>query len=112
MREPISSKRTVFVHMRKVPNQAAQKIRRVLTDPLYELAPELPAGIRIIRRSRFRIPPSEVPSGIAQKLASQREATVLWKNIRPIIRKKQWVDKWNPDLDDESESVQDSDLNG
>jgi len=62
------------------------------------------------RLRRLRIDLSQAPTFVKNKLRIDREITVTWGQVRGYIRRKVIVDLNNPDLDDESNALTDTDL--
>lgn len=109
-----------YIHIRDVPSARARLMRDVLIrdteetktvdydDPL--LGNVIVTKSDVWRLRRWRIPASVIPAAARAKLLIDRELTVSWATFRDKIRRKNLTTRLNPALDDESVSVQNSDL--
>jgi len=110
-----------WIHIRNVPNDRAQQMRRVLTEDSGEtkvredgtLDPE--TGLPEMqhdpyRHHRWRIPSGAIPAAARATLLAEHEITVGWNAFRDAIRRKVIINRTDPSQDDESNAVTDSEL--
>lgn len=115
--DSIGSPRTGFVHMKDAPPAAKLKERfleQLDGDEEYRDdglggGPRL-VGYETVRRHKWKLKISDLPTGQRNALLNDKEFTVQWTNIRPRIRRKVFVDKLDPTQDDDSNAVQDSEV--
>jgi len=101
--EPISSPRSVFIHIRDIPANLVPLARQRLTG-------KVKAASERIRIRQYRIPPGIMPQPVIDALQADREVTMDWTQAKTIIKKKSVTVVLDPDQDDESTSVVDADL--
>lgn len=102
-RDVISSPRSVFVHVRDVPQGLEDKAIRRLIER------HQPAA-EVFRLRLFRIPPSVVPAATLATLLAEKELTVDWLQAKQFIRQKSITTLLDPTTDDESTPLEDADL--
>lgn len=115
-REPITSPRWVFIHIREVPNAIALRMKSRLTQAILadngsalSLDPTV-SHVVTIRRRRFRVLLGAMPVTMRNRLLTNKEITLTWDQARGHIRKKIVVDERDATRDDETTAVSDADL--
>jgi len=100
---PITSPRTVFVHITGVPDA-------LIDNALLRLSEQHKTANIKLRKRRFRIPPSVVPNTWLQQLLIDRETTVSWTVAKQRVRKKLVTNADDASTDNETTQLTDGDL--
>lgn len=96
--------RFVFIHIKNIPDTLdKQKIKAKLIATV-DLLDDT------VRRRKWHIPPSILPSAFKQKLLAEKEITVEFATVKAYIRKKLTPIILDPDSDDITTSLTDEDL--
>ena len=111
LNSPIGNSRLVYIHMRDVPEDRWTNMRKEFRKGSKADNTEVSSAddVEVRRRKwRFRIPGLTAPK--RQELEQERQLTLAWNAARNHIRRKVIVVEGDPDQDDTSNAVQDSDL--
>lgn len=93
-----------FVHVKHVPNSLSKaRIKKKLTEAVEILGQD-------VRRKKWHVPPSILPTVIKQKILADKEITVEWSVAKSYIRKKTTPVILDPNQDDISTSLTDGDI--
>jgi len=74
---PSLTSRSVFIRITDVPSTAIEKAKKLIRE-------DIDANV-LIRRRQYNIDPQSLPSGIKQKLLTDREVTVTWIQAKPYL---------------------------
>ncbi len=111
-----------YIHIRNVPNPRAARMRDVLmsstgeTKEVVKTHPLLPGEAPtetvpdMFRKRKWRIRRGVMTPTIRDRLLAEREITGTWQQMKPLIRRKIIIIRNDASQDDESNSLQDSDL--
>ena len=101
--------------------QAQGKLKDFISMPTGELVPD-PNGkgrtmylltgqvLRTFRFKRWKVKYSAIPKAARDKLLADGQGTFTWTKVKPYIRKRNVPDKFNPDLDDDTQEITDADV--
>jgi len=104
MQSQMGQPKFAFIHIKNIPdNVNKQKIKTVLTSELTLLG-------ETVRKRRWHIPPSILPTAFKQKLFSTREITVDYVVAKNYIRKKSAPVLLDATKDDISMSLDSKDI--
>ena len=99
----ISSPRSVFVHIRDLPTGLGALAKQRLEGRIV-------AADDTLRIRKYRLPPGVLPVPVQNTLRDDREVTMSWTQFKSVCRKKVITVILDPEQDDESTSIIDSDL--
>lgn len=100
----ISSPRLAFIHCVGVPSRVAEKMQEYLQQPIQNNDGEL------VRRVKYRFPPSVMPQGVKDTLNADKEITGDWSTIRNFIRRKVVVSNTDETQDTEADTPTDAEI--
>lgn len=99
----ISSPRSVFVHIRDLPDNLVAKAAD-------RLAGAIKPASEVFRLSQYRLPPSALSVPVQDALRDNREITMSWAQFKSVCRKKVITAMLDPNQDEESTSIVEGDL--
>lgn len=97
-----------YIHMLNVPTPNINSTKTTLLDTIID--PLDPLGERVLRRRKWRVVISNMPTLFKDELLASHELTVTWGQVKLFLMKKIVTETLNPLLDDESISITDVDV--
>lgn len=101
--EPISSPRSVFYHIRDLPDGLGALAEQRLTGMIR-------AASDVLRVRKYRLPPSLLPVPVQNALRDDREVTMSWGQFKSLCRKKVITVPLDAQQDEETTELVDGDL--
>jgi hypothetical protein len=99
-----------FIHMRDVPDDRAANIFDVLRENIR--VSNDTGGFTTIRRRRYMFKYQDMPAAPRAEIVAKKEGTGDFDVIREYVKKKIATTTFDPNADDTSNPIEDSDLPG
>jgi len=102
--------RAGFIFVRNVPNSLALKAKEILELAHYDELLLLGPGKVMVRKRKWHVPPSIIPTAARNELLNNREITFTWNQVKPYVRRKSFSSLTDDSGDNIDIQLADNDL--